>query len=427
MTIRQVDSSTVDQTHAPDTNVLLLRRPGSLEIIAGAGFLVQLGLRQQVHSGLTTGFFLAFLTLPVWVVALRRFSGARMVFLLGLLAVACGLMLSRYSSTTHQINTVDRTGQTVFLLGTLCGAGLIMWARSIFTIPQIGFWFGAGAVMGAAAGFSANQGNAWKFVWAVPVAILVLSLGGVKKRRREVLILGVLAVVSILSDSRSYFATFLLTALIVVWQVRPRLRLKPASWVWTASLVAALAAATYYLGSTLLVSGYLGQNAQVRSIAQIRTSGSLILGGRPELAATIALMRYHPLGFGVGVVPTPQDILVAKSGLNDINYNPNNGYVDRFMFGGHFELHSTFGDLWANWGIFGLALAAAVAVLVVRAMSRAVASREASALMLFLSIWTLWNLLFSPLAAAEPTLMLTLGTVLHARTFQFKGELNPVS
>ena len=44
----------------------------------------------------------------------------------------------------------------------------------------------------------------------------------------------------------------------------------------------------------------------------------------------------------------------------DINYDPDNGYVNNFMFGNGIELHSGIGDLWAFMGPVGLVVAASL-------------------------------------------------------------------
>ena len=179
--------------------------------------------------------------------------------------------------------------------------------------------------------------------------------------------------------------------------------------MWTVLLGAALAAAIYNLATALLVDGYFGETARQRTLTQIQSAGSLILGGRPEVAATRALMMHNPLGFGFGVGPNVFDLGVAKAGMRRINYNPDNNYVEQYMLGGHVELHSTVGDLWARAGLLGLVLAVVIAVLVARNMADSMHRREASGLLAFLTCYTAWNLVFSPQSSAIPTLCLTLG------------------
>jgi hypothetical protein len=180
--------------------------------------------------------------------------------------------------------------------------------------------------------------------------------------------------------------------------------------------LAALSLVVYNLGQTLVLDGYLGEAAQQRSLAQINTSGSLITGGRPELAATVALMQFRPLGYGNGTLPSLTDILVAKSGMAQLNYEPNNGYVENYMFGGQIELHSVIGDLWARFGLPGLAMSLFIGVLTVWCMSRQIAARRASPIVLFLAPIVLWNLAFGPLLTLSTILILSLGLGLSDRS-----------
>lgn len=383
-----------------------------------AGFtLFLIGMRQSVHAGLTTGYILAALLAPLWLPILRRYRGARLLMAVGALSAVAGYALSRYSYYTNTVVSSFLNSSLALLLGTLASIAVVLWAREILPRYLIGVAYALGMLAGIVLESTPNQGNAWKFLYAMPVAIVVLSLchRSSRSRRLEIPVLLLLALVSVLFDSRSYFATFLLSALLVLWQIRPRPAGGRGSPLVTAGLMAGIASALYYLGTTLLVDGYLGADAQARSIAQIQTAGSLIIGGRPELQATIALFKDRPLGFGMGVIANSNDVLVAKTGLNSIHYAPNNGYVDKFMFGHQIELHSIIGDLWAQCGLMGIALVLLLAALVLRGIAVMVADSTASGLVLLLGFWTLWNLLFSPFFAAAPTLTLALGLVLLRR------------
>src|SRR5690606_37117394 len=100
---------------------------------------------------------------------------------------------------------------------------------------------------------------------------------------------------------------------------------------------------------SLLTGGYLGSEAQERTTQQIETSGSLLIGGRPEFAATRHLVESRPEGFGLGVVPAWEDIRTARHGLAEVNVELEPVRL-RYMFGGQFRLHSIAADLWAACG-----------------------------------------------------------------------------
>jgi len=117
-------------------------------------------------------------------------------------------------------------------------------------------------------------------------------------------------------------------------------------------------------------------------------------------------------GFGSGVLPTTGDLAVAKSGLRSIGYDPDNGYVENYMFGGGFELHSAIGDLWAAFGAAGILLAVTLIVLILKNLGSAISRHTASALIIFLALKALWNFAFSPLYSTLPLLMLLLALML---------------
>jgi hypothetical protein len=387
----------------------------SIARYAAIATMVALGMRQFVQSGATTGYLIALLLAPVWLGTLRRYRGARLLAIVGSATLVWGIVLRDIAAADHIISSSVQIRSTVLLAGILLSICAILWARTVLSSAEVGLWYGAGMILNAVL-TGTSAGNPWKNTWAIPVAIVVLSAINLSSKARAkraslpgVVVLVVLAVISAFSDSRSYAATFLIAAILVGWQSRPTNLSRRSSAYLTVVMLVGVAASTYWLGTKLLVSGYLGANAQVRTVAQIEQSGSVILGGRPELQATIALMRSRPSGFGVGVEPTGQDILIAKTGLSSINYNPNNGYVEKFMFGGHIELHSVFGDLWASWGIPGLVLLLLLALNLVRSISTTISRGLANPLVVFLVVWTLWNLLFSPIYGSAPTLTLAVG------------------
>jgi hypothetical protein len=355
----------------------------------------------------------AIFTLPLWVGHYRRYRPALGFLGLGAAALVAGLILAEISSEDRLVDAANRRDVSMQLLGVLLAVGVVLWARRLLRNGEIGLCFGVGMLADAV--LSPWGTNAWKFAFCMPVAVIVL--GAVALQRRLALTfaaLAALALVSVVMDSRAYSATLVLVGILLAWPTLRRRagRRRP---LFTAAVIAALALALYYLATSLLVNGYLGRDAQQRSIEQIRSSGSLILGGRPELAATLSLMRHRPEGYGVGVVPNPHDVLVAKSGLAGINYAPNNGYVDRYMFGGHIELHSVIGDVWANWGVVGLVLLALVAFLLIRSVTDIVSGRGGDVLVLYLCCWSLWNLAFSPFIVSLPVLVLAVGLSLRPR------------
>jgi len=245
------------------------------------------------------------------------------------------------------------------------------------------------------------------------IALSLVSRPGMRAADASLLL--ILAGLSVVTDSRYRFASLMIAAVLILWQMLPKAHTRRTSALTTILAFGAIAAVTYNLATTLLLEGYLGQQAQERSVGQIERSGSLLVGGRPELSASVALFLSRPIGFGSGVLPNQSDILVAKTGMSAVGYDPNNGYVESYMFGSGFEVHSVAGDLWALFGLPGLAFVALCVFLTVRTLGRTLADRSATGLVVFLCIATMWNVLFSPIYGSLPTLVLTLGLALLPR------------
>lgn len=402
---------------APNGVVARAGRWRQASIALAVGVLVLLGWRQQLNFGITIGYVAALAVLPVWAPALRRYGGYPMFFFLGAASLIAGFILSNSSSSNHQIDQSKLIINATLLVGLLLTAGVVLWARQLMPDWLVCAAYGLGMFLGVPKGGDVLI-NPWKFGYSLPVIVLVLSVAALMitrfRMRRpwvELLALAVLAAYSGLNDSRSLFAMLALVAVLVMWQMLPAGKNLRRAIYGTVLTAVAVIIITYEVGSALLVDGYLGAAAQQRSIAQINTSGNLIIGGRPEIAATVALMKSQPWGFGLGVVPSLADIAVAKTGMAAVHYEPNNGYVERYMFGSQFELHSVVGDLWVHFGLLGLLLAVAALSLTLRWCLIAVATRRGSAIVLFLAVITVWNLFFSPLYSSVTIMGLALGMI----------------
>ena len=374
----------------------------------------------------TAGDVLALLLLPVWVPTLRRHVGAQALMLTGLAAVVSGLVLTYLSLPDHTFDVRVLLANNALLVGLLVSAGFLLWAAERLGPGAVVALFGVGQLLGVDRGSEAYAQEPWKFGYATGVTLVVLGLA-YRRRGWQLVLLAALVLLASLSDSRSGFAILLLTAALVLWQVRPLRRGSVrASAVRGALGLGIFAAVIYQVGTALIVRGVLGATTQRRSLRQIDESGSLLLGGRPEIAATVALLRDHVWGFGSGVLVNHHDLTVAKAGMWAINYDPDNGYVEKYMFGASYEVHSVLGDGWARFGLVGLGLFVLWMVLVVRWLGFTLSATTASAAPLLLAITTLWDLLFAPLYAAGPVLMLTFAVILQRRSATPEDDPGPL-
>jgi hypothetical protein len=171
----------------------------------------------------------------------------------------------------------------------------------------------------------------------------------------------------------------------------------------------------YWALSELLLSGVAGAEVQARTAAQINQSGSLLLGGRPEWTATWTLMRAHPLGFGLGTIPSPADVQLAKQGMAVARIPTAEGYIEHYMLARRFELHSVIADLWSNFGPVGVLLGLGMVALLLTRLVVLFHRRQATALLCFLALTGTWFLSFGPLPSDLPYVALALGLLLPGR------------
>jgi len=210
------------------------------------------------------------------------------------------------------------------------------------------------------------------------------------------------------NDARSNTAMLFLAGVVLIWQ-----RIGAATGTGRRRAgniigVALFGVAVFFIAQAAILEGFFGEATRDRTQAQIDESGSLLLGGRPEIAASDALIRLHPLGMGSGIIASPSDVTAAKSAMSAIGYDPDNNYVERFMFGGGIEVHSMLGDFWLWFGLPGLAVCVVVATIAGLGLERSLREGACTALAVYLAVRLGWDLAFSPAASAMKTLPLAL-------------------
>jgi hypothetical protein len=369
-----------------------------------------IGLNRPLAFGASTALVPTLLLLPVCVSAVAGFRYARALLLVGFLAVAGGAAMALASPYGHAVNQRAAVSQALMILTAVVGVAVLLWVGRVLGMEKVALLYGLGAVAGAALDPARWDSNPWKFAFAFPVTVIVLAL--LTRWRRiipQVLTLGVLGIVSVLLDYRSFFGFCVLTGVLLLWQQIGGWR-PPRHKAGSVIVVGGLGLAMYYGGTALLVDGALGPELQERSEAQIEASGSLLLGGRPEWSGTVNLMAEHPWGYGLGVRPDTADVKAIKAGFAGINVEYDNGYVERFMAGDSFKLHSIVADLWAYCGVFGILLCATIVLILLGAFVTRFATRTGTPLFLFMALLALWDLAFGPSYSNLPDV--TLATAL---------------
>lgn len=371
-----------------------------------------IGTRFLVATQITLGYLLAFALTPLWLPLVRRTKLARVLFVCTLLALLSGVCLVLASAPVRTVVPSQAVIVSIELAGVVATAGTMFWVLRRISISSAVAAYAIGMLMFVNVRTELFSVSPWRFGFALPVTLLALAL--VARTRRpgpQILVLATLSVASVLAGSRSPIAIQILALLFVWrWSLQGRSISRSRSVLGAAVTLGLVAAVIYTLGQALLLEGFLGESAQQRTQQQVELSGTVILGGRPEIGATVALMLHNPWGFGPGVMANWYDIQVARNGMAALGYDPANGYVDNFLFGDVIRLHSVFGELWGAFGLVGLLLAGVILWTAIAGVAMGPRG-HGDALLLYLCFQTLWNVFFSPWYTSVSVLVLLLPLV----------------
>ncbi|MDN3497244.1 hypothetical protein QL996_14980 [Planococcus sp. APC 4015] len=371
-------------------------------------------IRFRLPLDLPSNLIMGIVVLPMAAKYLFQYRWAPSFAVLSVVAAVAGALLT--FASMGEVSTPLLVAQSGRILGLGVLLAVFLWAKALAGTRRTVFAFALGSIVNVAF-VGANDANLWKFTLAAPLTLLLLSLPRVYGRRfPQALVLAALAGASLAFDSRS-LAGFLVVALALTLTLpssRSELPRSRGSWL-TAVRIALVVLGAYLLLQAAILEGMLGDEIRDRTQAQIQTGGSVLTGGRPEVGASVALLTANPWGFGAGVLASPQDILVAKTGMAALGYDPNNGYVENYMFGLGFEVHSVLGNLWILAGPIGALLALFAAVWLIRGIADEVSSGVASAVAIYLATRSLWDIGFSPLFTSATLLPLALAVIATTR------------
>jgi hypothetical protein len=316
-----------------------------------------LGVRHQGVAGVSLAAVTAAVLLPVWGPAILAHRVARHVVVLAGLCCASAVVLAAVSSRSHAVDPVVAVTTMTTWLSPLLAAGALVWCAERIGVVAAVVTSTAGTVLSWLLTAPSADANPWKYALAVPVTILVTAA----LHRRPGAAAAVLPAVcglSLVFAYRSHAA--LCVVVLVVALLRHRLRALVASARLSALLsvvvLTGIVVLVSVLGTAAALDGRLGEAIRQRTADQVATGGTLIEGGRPEWNGTVGLMRLHPMGYGPGVVPLEEDAAALKAGLRRVAVGVDGRYVNRYMLGGRFKLHSVVADLWSAFGVAGLAL-----------------------------------------------------------------------
>lgn len=398
---RQRDGSLVAGGFAPAKLDLVVA------LIAAALIGADVRLPYNMPASVIVGFVLAPIAFP----AARRYRGSIVIAGLVVLTITWGVLVAAFALNSPSVSLA--VSQCLRVLSLMLALPVLLWACEHAGIARTILAFAIGMLLSVPLS-GLHQLNPWKFDLGLPSTLIALSLPFIYRRRIPQVLIGcALIALNIAFSSRSA-AGFLLIAVALAFTSSADATVSNHGRGWVAlryAQFAAVVAGAYFLLQGALLEGMLGEGIQERTQAQIDAGGSLLAGGRPEMGASAALIAANPWGYGVGALPTPAQILTAKGGMAALGYDPNNGYVEQYMFGTSFELHSTLGDLWVTFGLPGAVLAVLCIALLLTGTGSAITTGSLSTVAVYLVIRAGWDMAFSPIYSSILLLPLALAAV----------------
>lgn len=349
------------------------------------------------------GALAALVASPIWFPTLRRFDYARLFFV-AMAACVCGaLVLWVVNPAEGSYSASNAVGDLTLIARAGVAFGVFVWCRSVLGIINLAFVYGALGLLRAFVDYGITTDAVqlkYHFSWWMVVLLLAFVSRLERRLAIGLMATGVLAIAAI----AEYRALVAFLTLSVALLLLARFTARRGQALTTKALgrdllkigppIVLLTYLTYKAVEKLLLGGAFGESLQLKTELQIAQFGSIILGGRAEAPIALGLMRDNPWGYGPGYVPTAQDYYAgAYQRLVDANVN----YLDTYSFAGHIKLHSFWGDLWVNAGIAGLCAAGLMLILVGTGLSTALRHRSPELLTIFLCVWGVWHVLFSPI------------------------------
>lgn len=340
--------------------------------------------------------FLALLLLPILYTELSIHRWSRwLVLLMGaayLTGVLTAVLLPSRLGTPGTLP--EQAGLVAWLFAMVAVPTLGLWAGRHFTLHTALFLVASGAIISS---FLRTSLPEWKgdLGVAVVVCLLVLATRLPLIVSRTVLVFAI--VMGAYNDARSMaviaimaFAATFMTAKSRTWIIQNRRK--------SIALVIASIALLGLLMSAAMTSGLFGSEIQRRTVEQTQGGRSIISGGRTEWAASLALFRQNPFGFGIDTTPSGALQRDALNYVHEVGGADTASYYRIWVFGDRTDLHSILAGMWFHFGVGGIALAVLIAALLASAIPLAVGRiLQNGVAPLYAIMHGGWDLFFSPL------------------------------
>lgn len=403
-------------------------RHARLNTLASAILALLIMVPSPVSISMSVGGILSLILAPVTFPTLWRDTRGRWFLFAVLALVPSGWLVAQNSllqdrgrSLSNQVFLYE-AALPVGLLGGVIGA---YWSITILGFHRFLLLSLAGSLAAVPLSSGSFHSNPWKYGLALPISILAILLVA-RNRVLLVLVVLLLAGVSVRADLRLWIALLAIVTLVTVFAGNRWTR-PPGSGVVSLGLVTVAASMTaLWLITQAATSGMLGTSMQERTRQQLEgANGNLLLGGRPEWGAAIALWQENPFGIGIGVAPSLNDYWIAIGNMPFSNRGLQEISTVAISFKrGQINFHSTFWNFWGFYGAAGVILVVLALIYLAHATMATIAATKSISLKASLTLLLLsgiWNILFSPTDVSQ--LVIALATALY--TLHQRGEKEP--
>lgn len=390
--------------HDPSPAVPPARKGGSDTLVITAAAGIGLGTAWSLYpgGGVTLGHAILAALGPVVLTAAWRWKAGRicLAFFALWLVTAAVTEVETGDSMRHTAYALSRP-MTVGL--SFCG-GLWIFQRGGTAVRVYAVSLVAGlAAAVAVTPWSANVArDPWKYGYGtvVTVAVVLLSakLFGRRKSLVAFLLLAADAVANLTLGFRSEFVVVSIAAALGALTARRDERHSGHRVMMAGAGLCGIVAALYVGYGYLAESGYLDAQQQMKWERQSDVQGGLLIGGRPEVVASVTVIANSPLvGRGIAPQVDAETRAAFLERLRALGVETHEGVVS-YYFGQGLYVHSVLFQLWAETGLLVLPGLLAPFFLVLTALTIAIRAGAGAPVLVFslLSARLGWDLMFSP-------------------------------
>lgn len=311
-----------------------------------------------------------------------------------IIAAASELVTDLINASTSR-ESIKGFSLIFFTLVNLCAVSILTkFDKDCIRFSLMGYAFG-GIVDFFIQPSTYARNEIWKFGIGFQTTLIIFVLLSFPRMRKNklfaIFLIPIVSGVSLFLGARSlglftFISLFLISRDVKIGVPRSSKYLKPMILIVTSIFIFS---AIY---TNLASSGFLGGKAQSKFIDQTSGRGNIILNSRSELLIAGRAIAESPiLGFGsYAKMPTQLEFEILNFlSRNQINYDLAPLYR---TYGDRIPVHSMFLQWWLWFGILGICFPFSLLVL----YFKSVRHPDNEALVYFLAVTGIWNVLFSP-------------------------------